>query len=217
MTKRVLLFTLSLYASVFGTMAFTQPIQGRVICFGDSITHGAKVDGNSWVWILNHRHQKGVTFINEGKNGRKTSDRKDLIPVLKKYPDASYYLVLLGVNDLKNGNDSMVNNCIENMQWMIDKIHTENPKAKIVLLAPPDINVGIMSQLNKDKRYNWNTKKSLQALEKAYRTLAKREHIGFISLLHAVSDSNYADGLHPNVAGQRELARTIWEGLNGSN
>lgn len=196
------------------SMALISKPHGKIICFGDSITHGAKVDGNSWVWILQQKSYLGVTFINEGRSGRKTSDKKELLPVLKKYPDASYYLIFLGVNDLKNGNDAMVNNCIKNMQWMIHKIRESNSTAKIVILSPTDININIMTQLNKDKQYNENTKKALVELEKKYKALAQNEHIGFISLLHIVSKPNYADGLHPNVAGQREIAKAVWKGLN---
>ncbi len=214
MKKTISLFVLLLAAGVMTSMAVISKPQGQIICFGDSITHGAKVDGNSWVYVLQQKHYPGVEFMKEGHNGRKTADKKELLPVLKKYPDASYYLLFLGVNDLKNGNESMVDSCVKNMQWMIDKIHTENPKAKVVILSPTDINIDIMTQLNKDKEYNWNTKKSLRLLEKKYQTLAQKEHTGFISLLHVVSKPNYADGLHPNVAGQREIAKAVWKGLN---
>ena len=213
MLKKTLFISLLICSVALVSMAFLQPIHGKVICFGDSITHGAKVDGNSWVWILQQKDYPGVEFVNEGRNGRKTADKEELLPVLKKYPDAAYYLLFLGVNDLKNGNASMVNSCIENMKWMMDKIHSANPKAKIVLLSPTDINIDIMTQLNKDKKYNRNTKKSLRMLEKRYKTLAEKEDAGFISLLHVVSKPNYADGLHPNVAGQREIAKAVWKGL----
>lgn len=199
---------------ILTSMALISPPHGQIICFGDSITYGAKVDGNSWVWILQQEHHPGVEFINEGRSGRKTADREELLPVLKKYPDVSYYLIFLGVNDLKNGNDSMVNNCITNMKWMISKIHTADPSAKIVILSPSDININIMTALNKKKLYNENTGKSLAQLETKYKALAKEEHIGFISLLHVVSNPNYADGLHPNVAGQRQIAKAVWKGLN---
>lgn len=189
---------------------------GQMVCFGDSITYGAKVDGNSWVWILQQKDYPGVTFINEGRSGRKTADKGELLPVLKKYPDAAYYLIFLGVNDLKNGDDSMVNSCIDNMKWMIGEIRKQT-HAKIVILSPTDINIRIMTQLNKKKQYNKNTEKALVYLEHQYNLLAKEEHTGFISLLHVVSKPNYADGLHPNVAGQRQIADAVWKGLNKIN
>lgn len=182
----------------------------QVVCFGDSITYGAKVDGHSWVWYLSQQHHD-IDFINVGRSGRKTSDKKELLPVLEKYPDADYYLIFLGVNDLKDGTDSMVNSCVENMEWMISEIRKVNDRAKIVLLAPTDINLNTMDQVNISKKYNENTKHSLYILEKRYSELAKQEHTGFISLLYAVSKSNYADGLHPDEKGQKEIAKALWK------
>jgi len=193
-------------------MALNKGLQGTVVCFGDSITHGAKVNGHSWVYLLAKEH-KSVNFINAGRNGRKTSDKKELLPVLNKYPDADYYIIFLGVNDLKNGNDSMVNQCVENMEWMINKIKDTDKKAKIVILAPTDINVNNMSQLNVNKKYNENTKSSLVKLEMKYKELAKEDKIGFISLLKTVSPPNYVDGLHPDEKGQQQIADGVWKGL----
>lgn len=188
-------------------------IEGTVICFGDSITYGAFVEGKSWVDDLSAKHNN-ITFVNEGRSGRKTSDRNELLPVLKKYPNSGYFLIFLGVNDLKNGNDSMVAQCVENMEWMINKIKETNEKTKIVILAPSDINLNTMSEINVKKKYNENTKNSLIELEKEYKDLAKKDSLGFISLLQSVSPPNYVDGLHPDEKGQQEIAETVWEGLN---
>ncbi|HUZ58132.1 MAG TPA: SGNH/GDSL hydrolase family protein [Hanamia sp.] len=187
-------------------------IHGQVVCFGDSITYGVKVDGHSWVYFLSQGHS-GIDFVNAGRSGRKTSDKAELLPVLKKYPDANDYLIFLGVNDLKNGNDSMVNSCVLNMIWMINEIRKVNSTAKIVILAPSDINLKTMNEINRSKEYNKNTKKSLYQLEKRYKELANEEHTGFLSLLHVVSKPNYADGLHPDIAGQKEIANAVWKGL----
>jgi acyl-CoA thioesterase I len=183
-----------------------------IVCFGDSITNGAKVDGHSWVYILGMEH-KGVRFVNAGKNGRKTSDKEELIPVLNKHKRADVFLIFLGVNDLKDGNDSMVESCIGNVRWMIGKIRDVDPGAKIVILSPTQINVNTMSALNVSKKYNRNTERALTELEKKYRQLAVEENVGFVSLLDSVSPANYADGLHPNEAGQREIAGAVWKGL----
>lgn len=187
-------------------------IHGPVVCFGDSITYGAKVDGHSWVYFLSQKHPR-IDFINAGRSGRKTADKAELLPVLEKYPDAEDYLIFLGVNDLKNGNDSMVNSCVANTQWMINEIRKVNSQAKIVLLAPSDINLKTINDINRNKKYNENTKQSLYKLEKKYKELAVEQHAEFISLLHVVSKPNYADGLHPNIAGQKEIAKAVWKGL----
>ena len=64
-----------LCVTFFTAMTFNKGIKGKVVCFGDSITYGAKVNGHSWVYLLSQEH-KNITFINAGKNGRKTSDKE---------------------------------------------------------------------------------------------------------------------------------------------
>ncbi len=199
--------------NIFLAMNFNNSTKSKIVCFGDSITHGAKVNGRSWVYILSKEHQN-FDFINEGRNGRKTSDKKELLPILKKYSDANYFLIFLGVNDLKNGNDSLVDLCVGDMKWMIEKIRQSNKKVKIVILSPSKINLKTMSLLNIEKNYNKNTEKSLIKLEIRYRALAKKDSVEFISLLNTVSPQNYVDGLHPNENGQQEIANKIWSNLD---
>ncbi len=198
---------------LFSAMKFENGIKVKVICFGDSITNGAKVNGHSWVYFLSKEH-KNINFVNAGRNGRKTSDKEEILPVLKGNPDADYFLIFLGVNDLKDGNDSKVNTCVENMKWMINKIKETNRKTKIIILSPSDINLKTMSSLNVKKKYNENTKHSLRKLETRYKELAKDESLGFISLLNTVPPPNYVDGLHPNEKGQQQIANNVWKRLN---
>jgi acyl-CoA thioesterase-1 len=210
--KRASLIIL-LLAVVFTAMSFKKIFEGPVVCFGDSITYGANVHGHSWVWYLSEEHTN-INFINAGRSGRKTSDKEELLPVIQKNASAKYFLIFLGVNDLKNGNDSMVNNCITNMKWMIAKIHEGAPQAKIIILSPTDINVKTMAPINVQKKYNENTHNSLNALNKKYKQLAREENLGFISLFHSISKPNYADGLHPNENGQMQIASTVWKHLS---
>ena len=209
-------FSIFIFASLAAvTMTGFTKKHPQIVCFGDSITHGAQVEGHSWVYFLSEDHTN-IDFVNEGRNGRKTADREELLPVLKQFPGAEYFLIFLGVNDLKDGNDSMVNSCVENMSWMIAEIRKVNSKSKIVILAPSDINLQSINAINKSKKYNANTKKSLYVLEKRYKKLAASLHTGFISLLHTVPKPDYADGLHPNIAGQKQIAEAIWKQLKKS-
>ncbi|SEA38373.1 Lysophospholipase L1 [Arachidicoccus rhizosphaerae] len=186
-----------------------------VVCFGDSITYGAQVDGKSWVWYL-EQQQSGTAFayINAGRSGRKTADKSELLPVLNKYPHAEMYVFFLGVNDLKNGNDAMVASCIQNMQWMIDQVRKKDPTAKILILSPSDINTKIMNDINKGKLYNENTRISLKKLAFGYKKLAQQNKTGFLSLLNVVPRKAYADGLHPNAKGQQALYKAIDKKIN---
>ena len=184
----------------------------EIVCFGDSITFGAKVDGHSWVYFLS-KANPGLQFINEGRNGRKTSDREEIVPVLQKYTGADCFMIFLGVNDLKDGNDSMVNQCIANIRWMVDKVREKCGQAKIVILSPAGINPKTMSDENIKKKYNDNTERALSLLDKKYKDLSNQDSLGFVSLINAVSQENYVDGLHPNEAGQQQIAGEVWKGI----
>jgi len=211
MNKNIITCLLATFIPAVIVMGY-KGLPGQVICFGDSITYGARVDGHSWVWYLAKEHS-GFDFINAGRSGRKTSDKKELLPVLEKYPAAGYYLIFLGVNDLKDGTEAMVNDCVGNMKWMIEEIRKVNSRAEIILLAPADINLKTMDEVNVAKKYNANTRQSLHMLEKRYRELSQQEHTGFISLFHAVSKPNYTDGLHPDEKGQQQIAKLVWKKL----
>src|SRR5699024_4921220 len=201
-----------LFRNVTGVQTNSQ-IDSKVICFGDSITNGAQVDGRSWVYYLSQRYPK-ISFVEAGQNGRKTSDKKEILPVLKKHPKADYFLIFLGVNDLKDGMPAMVDRCVKNMRRMIDEVKKSNPETNNIILATTDINLKTMALINVRKKYNKNTKQSLVQLKKEYRQLAKKESVQFWSLLDAVSPLNYVDGLHPDTTGQKQIARAVWQGLN---
>lgn len=183
----------------------------NVICFGNSITNGAGVN-YSWVTILDHKYPE-FYFINEGRNGRRTSDKEELLPVLDKYSDINYFLIFLGVNDLKDGNDSMVNSCVKNIRWMINQIKEKNADINIAIFSPCKINLEEMSEINVEKKYNKNTQISLIKIDSLYRQLAEEESVEFISLLNSVSPANYTDGLHPDETGQHEIAETVYASL----
>ena len=213
MIRKLLLTIFSIGMLILIGAAFKTNIKGKVVCFGDSITYGAKVNRHSWVYYLSKDYPK-INFVNAGRKGRKTSDKKEILPVLKNNPNADYFIIFLGVNDLKNGNDSLVDECVKNMQWMIKKVKETNSKTKIVILAPTSINLKTMSPLNVKKKYNENTQESLIKLENRYYDLAKKDHLGFISLLHTVSPPNYVDGLHPTIKGQKQIETAVWKGIN---
>jgi len=182
---------------------------GKVFCFGDSITHAG---GHGWVEMIGERHP-GVTMVNAGRSGRKTSDRDELAEPLSANLDSAWVLFFLGVNDLKNGTPEMVRGCVGNMDWLISRVREQAPGARIVLMAPTGLSLGRINKINREKNYNRMTQDSLELMEKEYRELAARKGVEFLSLLNAVSPENFYDGLHPDQAGQQEIADAVWRGL----
>jgi len=210
--RKNLLITLVIIVLAFEIQQ--KQVKGKIVCFGDSITYGASYEGNGWPEQLD-KMSDSISVINAGRKGRKTSDKEELLPVIETNKNADYFFFLLGVNDLKDGNDSLVNCCVENMKWMIEKVKDEIPNVKIVLMAPCKINLEGMTELNRNKKYNENTLHSLVKLEKQYEKLAKEESVEFVSLFDIVSTGNLFDGIHPNIEGYSEITKKVWSELNG--
>jgi lysophospholipase L1-like esterase len=107
------------------------------------------------------------------------------------------------------------------MEQAIDTALAKVPPQDVILVAPCNVNAEIMRKpLGTDPRMasrcERNVKKGydicppiLQELERAYRELAARKQVRFISLLGVVSPENLPDGLHPNEAGHREIAAAM--------
>lgn len=212
MKTKFILLLLSII-TLSGFMLINQKSKYRILCFGDSITYGAGVEGNGWVEQIANKYDN-LIMINEGRKGRKTADKEELLPILEKHKDVDLILILLGVNDLKNGNDSLVNSCVLNMKWMITQIKNKLPDTKILLLSPCSISLETMTDLNKQKKYNENTYQSLIKLEKEYEKLANEENIYFMSLFNVVSLKNFYDGVHPDLAGHKEIAEKVSEKIS---
>jgi len=182
---------------------------GKIVCFGDSITHAG---GYGWVEMIAGEHPE-ATMVNAGRSGRKTSDIDELPGPLAANSDADWILFFLGVNDLRDGTPEMVAQCVSNMDWMIHQAEKLCPSARIVLMAPTGLSLGRINEINRDKKYNRKTQDSLVLIEQEYRALADKRGIGFVSLLNEVSPENFYDGLHPDRNGQREISRSVWQGL----
>jgi len=209
----VMLAFVSMLVMLLGITMIRSEGNPEVVCFGDSITNGAMVNGKSWVYFLSEEHRK-VDFVNAGRNGRKTSDKDEILPIISEYHGAELLLIMLGVNDLKDGNDSLVDDCVSNVDWMIHKVREASQGTRIILIAPPEISLRKMSQLNVGKEYNGNTFQALRKLSGEYEKLSKRDSVGFLSLLNTVSPDNFVDGLHPDLEGQRQIAEKIWRLLS---
>lgn len=207
MTMNKIIGCVLLVAGAFQVLA-TEPV-GTILCFGDSIT--AAKDG--WVDKLGAKSNR-ITMLKAGQNGRLTSKSdKVLPPVLAKYPNADYVLVLLGVNNLKHGGEERVKRAVDDMGWMLDLIKAKLPKAHIYLMAPINVSLKTMNELNAGKGYN-ESGEALALLAKRYEVLAKEKGVDFINLLNAVSLENYRDGVHPDEQGHQQMADAVWRELN---
>jgi len=178
----------------------------RILCFGDSITDRGK-------WVASVGAHESIETVNAGRSGRKAAQaREELAPYLEKYSNLDRIIMFLGVNDLpardKRPGDVKVAGCVTNMSDAIDLAMTRFKPENIILVAPCNVNPDIMSAINHKRGYDV-TSPLLAKLENEYKALAKKKGIQFVSLFNVVSKENYKDGLHPNEAGDAEIAKAI--------
>jgi lysophospholipase L1-like esterase/dienelactone hydrolase len=178
----------------------------RVLCFGDSITAGGQ-------WVAEVGAQGSFETINAGKPGRKAAQAKtELAGYLNQYSNLDKIIMFLGVNDLpardKRPGAVKVKACVTNMREAIDLALTRFKPEDIVLVAPCNVNPDRMSSVNLEKGYDV-TPPLLAKLEIEYKALARKKGVLFCSLLNVVSKENFKDGLHPNEAGDAEIAGVL--------
>jgi len=188
----------------------------RVLCFGDSITEGTHINGkwhggNSWVNRLENRSGGTLKCINAGRSGRKTSQKQELLPFLKKQKDIDVVILYLGVNDLRVPTEKVLTNCVVNTEWMINKARDAyGEQLKIIILGSPGINASKMIPHFYKMGYDEKEQAMLNRLRPLYKKLAEKKHCDFLDLWGVVSPQNYHEGLHPNIAGQTQTAEAIW-------
>ena len=192
-----------------------------VLCVGDSITAA----DNSWVKLVGQH--AAIDTINAGLGGRRTGTAVETFEAaLTNSAPFNRVIFFLGVNDLPARDPAparkKVELCVANMEKAIDAAIKRLPPRDIILIAPCGVNAEMMRHPPQSTdpttgvRCERNLKKGydicqpiLGDLETAYRQLAERKGVQFLSLLNVVSKENYTDGLHPNDAGQREIAAAI--------
>jgi lysophospholipase L1-like esterase len=166
------------------------PAGGPVVCFGDSLTHGAgAAEGKTYPDRLSER--LGEPVVNAGIPGDTTADALNRLEddVLSHEPRAVF--ITLGGNDLKNGMSREA--AFRNLKTIVTRIQDQGA---LVVLGGVDIPF-------------WG-----RGFGDAYRELA--EETG-AALVPNVLDGLLGDGalmsdnIHPNGAGYAIMARRFYE------
>jgi lysophospholipase L1-like esterase len=199
------------------------PVQ-TILCVGDSITAADP----GWVKLVGEH--AAIDTINAGQGGRQTPAAAETFATAvadgKKFDRVIF---LLGVNDLPARNPAppakKIADCVAGMEKALDAALLKLKPQDVILVAPCSVNAEIMrkppgADPRMAARCERNQKKGydicqplLQELEQAYRALAAKKGVRFVSLLAVVSPENLPDGLHPNAAGHREIAATLTPAL----
>ena len=173
----------------------------KVICFGDSNTYGYEnlsyIGGrygadSRWVDILAKR--TGWNIINEGLNGREIPGKAVSIPT-----DTDLFVVMLGTNDLLQGND--VSRVTDRMKNFINGLGIE--KERMLLIAPPPMKMGFWVE-------------SEELIQRSYRLAAEYELLAKeLGVMFADAGKWQVemvfDGIHFSEKGHRNFAQGLYE------
>ncbi|MBZ0245001.1 MAG: arylesterase [Cyclobacteriaceae bacterium] len=171
-----------------------------ILFFGDSITagYGLSQEDAYPAHVEAALVKKGmeVKVVNAGLSGETSAGGLSRIDWILRQP-IDVFVLELGANDGLRG--LPLDQTRTNLQSIIDKVKAKNPEVKIVL-------AGMMVPPNLGKEYTTEFKNIYPDLAKAN----KAELIPF--LLEGVAGDgklNIADGIHPNVAGHKVVAKTV--------
>jgi acyl-CoA thioesterase-1 len=190
--------------AVLGVQAANQPQAKTILVLGDSLSDGFGLkSGEAYPMLLAKKlRAAGLNFkvTNASAAGGTTEGGLERLPAhLKRTIDI--FILELGINDAFRG--VSVDQIESNLQQIIDKVKAKNPHVRVVIVG---------MQLP-----NYTADDYVSAFGKMFTDLAAKNGTGLVPYLldHVAGDPslNLPDGIHPNAAGQKILAETVWRVL----
>src|SRR5437773_4202136 len=173
----------------------------RILVLGDSISEGFQLKPSEAYPMLLAKKLRdaglNLEVINASATGGTTAGGLERLPAhLKRKIDI--FIVELGINDAFRG--VPVDQIQKNLQQIIDKVKARNPSLRVLIAG---------MQLP-----NYAADDYVSAFSKIFADLAERNKAALVPyLLQGVAGDpsmNLSDGIHPNAAGQKVLAETVW-------
>jgi len=183
--------------------AATKP-RKTIVFFGNSLTAAYQLPQEQGFPALIQKKidSLGLPYqcVNAGNSGETTAGGKNRIDWILRQP-VDIFVLELGGNDALRG--LPLDESKKNLQEIIDRVRAKYPDCKIAIagmLAPPNLG----------PTYT-------KTFAQMYPDLAKTNRAALIPfLLEGVGgepDLNLPDGIHPNEAGHRIVAETVWQVL----
>ncbi|HEY1953263.1 MAG TPA: arylesterase [Gemmatimonadaceae bacterium] len=175
-----------------------------VLFFGTSLTAGLGLEPEQAFPALIEKkaRDEGVPIkaVNGGLSGETTAGAVRRIGWVLRTP-ADLVVIEAGANDALRGLSPDAARA--NLEQLIASVRAKQPRAKIALVqmeAPPNYGVAYT-----------------RSFRTIYQDVAKKENIPLVPFLldgvAGISRLNQADGVHPNVVGERIVADNVWKAL----
>ena len=202
----------------------------KLITVGDSITEGVGASNKEVTYPGYLKNKYGLNVVNVGIAGAtwaNYNDGRDNISIIHQvdntdFTDADFVTIFAGTNDFGRTNGDTIGNTTDTetntvkgaMNYVFNKILTQNPRVKIAVITPM-WRQRLASGDNKDSDTNTILGQYLIDYVKAIEEQAKYNHIPCLNLYETclINKYNYStylsDGLHPNDKGYELLADKI--------
>jgi len=186
-----------------GEAVYAGPVK-TILVLGDSLSQGfGLAPSEAYPMLLaNKLRAASLNFrvINASAAGGTTEGGLERLPArLKRKIDI--FILELGINDAFRG--VPVDQIQNNLQQIIDKVKGRNPRVRVVIAG---------MQLP-----NYAAADYVSAFGEMFADLAAKNGAALVPyLLQSVAGDpsmNLSDGIHPNAAGQKILAETVWHVL----
>ena len=201
--RRAIALPLAILSILFAPSASAGETK-TILVLGDSLSQGfglAPSDAYPMLLVKKLR-AAGLNFqvTNASAAGGTTEGGLERLPAhLKRKIDI--FILELGINDAFRG--VPVDQIQNNLQQIIDKVKARNPSVRVVIAG---------MQLP-----NYAADDYVSAFGKIFADLAAKNEAALVPyLLQSVAGDpslNLPDGIHPNAAGQKILAETVWHVL----
>lgn len=177
----------------------------HLVFFGNSLSAGYGLSNpeQGFVSLIRQKIDSlGLNYevINAGNSGETTAGGKGRIEWVLEQP-VDIFVLELGGNDGLRGIDPK--SSYKNLEYIIQQVQNKYPEATIILAgmeAPPNMGDAFTAEFRS-----------------MYPRLAKAYHTQLIPFLldqvAGVARLNQADRIHPNVAGNKIMAETVWKVL----
>jgi len=197
-------------AKTVNTAAEKQPVvaaqRKNIVFFGNSLTAAYQLSPEQGFPALLQQTIDSLrldyTCVNAGLSGETTADGVNRVEWVLQQP-VSIFILELGGNDALRGLPVAASK--KNLQMILDKVKVRYPECTLVL-------AGMQAPPNLGKVYT-------TAFREMYPALAKANGAVLIPfLLEGVAADpslNLEDGIHPNIAGQKIVAKNVWRILEG--
>ena len=175
-----------------------------VLFIGTSLTAGYGVDpSDAYPAVVGRMLDSAghpVRIVNAGVSGETSAGARSRIGWVLRQP-ANVIVIETGANDGLRG--LSVDAARQNIDAILDTVHARQPSARVLLVqmeAPPNLGATYTSRFHA-----------------MYPELAKEHHVELVPFLlggvAGIASLNQEDGIHPNRAGARIVARTVYDAL----